>query len=194
MKNILDNIYNNYQKFTPSQKKLAKYIHDNSEKIVLLNSLQIARKVNVSEATVTRFIVSLGFSGFYEFKKEIARQVMKDFSTTKRLSDSAEDFEGEGNIFLEILKGDMKNIRDLPVKISDKLFMDAIDLLCAASSIYILGLRSSYSLAFYLAFTLRFFLKKVTLVKPGIGDLPEQVLDAQKNDVLVVVSFRRYTR
>ena len=143
MKNILDNIYNNYQKFTPSQKKLAKYIHDNSEKIVLLNSLQIARKVNVSEATVTRFIVSLGFSGFYEFKKEIARQVMKDFSTTKRLSDSAEDFEGEGNIFLEILKGDMKNIRDLPVKISDKLFIDAIDLLCAASSIYILGLRSS---------------------------------------------------
>jgi len=194
MKNILDNIYNNYQKFTPSQKKLAKYIHDNSEKIVLFNSLQIAKEVNVSEATVTRFIVSLGFSGFYEFKREIAKQVLKDFSRTKRLSDSVEDFEGEGNIFLEILKGDIENIRKLPAKIPDKLFKEAIDLLCSARSIYILGLRSTYALAFYLAFTLRFFLKKVTLIKPGIGDLPEQVLDARKNDVLVVISFRRYTR
>jgi len=114
-------------------------------------------KANVSEATVTRFISSLGFSAFSEFKREIAGRALNDFSTTKRLSDSVEDFGQEGNIFLEILKGDIENIKELPAKISDQIFTETIDLLCAARSIYILGLRSSYALAFYLSFTLRFF-------------------------------------
>ena len=148
----------------------------------------------MSEATVTRFISSLGFSAFSEFKREIAERVLKDFSTTKRLSDSVEDLGQEGNIFLEILKGDIENIKDLAAKIPDQIFKETIDLLCAARSIYILGLRSSYALAFYLSFTLRFFLKKITLIKPGIGDIAEQILDTRKEDVLIVISFRRYTR
>jgi len=194
MKKILDQISSYYPKLTPSQKKVAYYLHNNINEAFLLNSLQIANKANVSEATVTRFISSLGFSAFSEFKREIAERVLKDFSTTKRLSDSVEDFGQEGNIFLEILKGDIENIKELATKIPDQIFKETIDLLCAARSIYILGLRSSYALAFYLSFTLRFFLKKITLIKPGIGDIAEQILDTRKEDVLIVISFRRYTR
>lgn len=93
-----------------------------------------------------------------------------------------------------ILNGDIENIRTLRATISDQLFEEAVKKLCSAKSIYVLGLRSSYALAFYLAFDLRFFLKKVILLKPGIGDIPEQVLGVRKDDVLVVISFRRYTR
>jgi DNA-binding MurR/RpiR family transcriptional regulator len=194
MEKILDQISSYYPKLTPSQKKVAYYLHNNINEAFLLNSLQIANKANVSEATVTRFISSLGFSAFAEFKREIAERVLKDFSTTKRLSDSVEDLGQEGNIFLEILKGDIENIKELAAKIPDQIFKETIDLLCAARSIYILGLRSSYALAFYLSFTLRFFLKKITLIKPGIGDIAEQILDTRKEDVLIVISFRRYTR
>lgn len=194
MKKILDQISSYYPKLTPSQKKVAYYLHNNINEAFLLNSLQIAHKANVSEATITRFISNLGFSSFSEFKREIAERVLKDFSTTKRLSESVEDLGQEGNIFLEILKADIENIRELPAKIPDKVFERTIDLLCAARSIYVLGLRSSYALAFYLSFTLRFFLKKVTLIKPGIGDIPEQILDSRKSDALIVISFRRYTR
>lgn len=194
MKSILDQIFKNYQKLTPSQRKVAQYIYNNSNEAFLLNSFQIAKKANVSEATVTRFISNLGFSGFSELKREIAQRVLKDFSTTKRLAESAETLEGKSNIFLGILKGDIENIRILTSNISDQLFKEAVNKLCSARSIYILGLRSSYALAFYMAFDLRFFLEKVVLVKPGIGDIPEQVLGAKKGDVLVVISFRRYTQ
>lgn len=194
MKNILDQISSHYPKLTPSQKKVAYYLHDNINEAFLLNSFQIAKKANVSEATVTRLISNLGFSGFSEFKKEIAQRVLKDFSTTKRLADSAESLEGPGNIFAEILNGDIENIRTLRSTISDQLFEEAVKKLCSARSIYVLGLRSSYALAFYLAFDLRFFLNKVILLKPGIGDIPEQVLGVRKDDALVVISFRRYTR
>ena len=194
MKNILDQISSYYPKLTPSQKKVASYLHDNINEAFLLNSFQIAKKANVSEATVTRFISTLGYSGFSEFKREIAQRVVKDFSTTKRLADSAESLEGQGSIFTEILNGDIENIRTLRATISDQLFEAAVKKLCSARSIYMLGLRSSYALAFYLAFNLRFFLKKVILLTPGIGDIPEQVLGVKKDDALVVISFRRHTR
>jgi len=194
MRNILDHISNNYEEFTPSQRRVAQYIYNNVNEALLLNSFQIAKTANVSEATVTRFVGNLGFSGFSEFKREIARQVLENFSTTKRLAESAQNLEGGGNVFSGILKGDIENIGTLTTKISDQLFEEAVNKLCSVESIYVLGLRSSYALAFYLAFDLRFFLNRVILVKPGIGDIPEQVIGARKGDALVVISFKRYTR
>jgi len=194
VENILEHISNNYEELTPSQRRVAEYIYNNVNEAFLLNSFQIAKAPKVSEATVTRFVSNLGFSGFSEFKREIARQVLEDFSTPKRLAESAESLEDRENVFSGILKSDIENIRTLATKISDQLFEEAVDKLCSARSIYVLGLRSSYALAFFLAFDLRFFLNKVILVKPGIGDIPEQVIGARKGDVLVVISFKRYTR
>jgi len=194
MENILVKISDTFQELTPSQRKVAQYVYHNINEAFLLNSFQIAKTANVSEATVTRFLTNLGFSGFSEFKREIARQVLESFSTTQRLAESAEDLKARGNVFSEILQGDIENIQTLTATISDQLFEQAVNELCSARSIYVLGLRSSYALAFYLTFDLRFFLDKVILIKPGIGDMPEQVLGVTKDDVLVVISFRRYTR
>ncbi|GAJ18867.1 unnamed protein product, partial [marine sediment metagenome] len=116
---------------TPSQRRVAQYIYDNANEAFLLNSSQIAKTANVSEATVTRFVSHLGFSGFSEFKREIARQVLENFSTTKRLAESAQNLEGGGNVFSGILKGDMENIGTLTAKISDQLFEEAVNKLCS---------------------------------------------------------------
>ncbi|MBW2340288.1 MAG: MurR/RpiR family transcriptional regulator [Deltaproteobacteria bacterium] len=194
MENILDKISDTFQELTPTQRKVAQYVYHNINEAFLLNSFQIAKTANVSEATVTRFLTNLGFSGFSEFKREIARQVLESFSTTQRLAKSAEDLKARCNVFSEILQGDIENIQTLTATISDQLFEQAVNELCSARSIYVLGLRSSYALAFYLTFDLRFFLNKVILIKPGIGDMPEQLLGVTKDDVLVVISFRRYTR
>ena len=119
--NILHHISNSYEEFTPSQRRVAQYIYNNANEALLLNSFQIAKTANVSEATVTRFVSNLGFSGFSEFKREIARQVLENFSTTKRLAESAENLQGRGNVFSGILKGDIENIRTLTAKISNQL-------------------------------------------------------------------------
>jgi DNA-binding MurR/RpiR family transcriptional regulator len=191
---ILDKIYTEYKAFTPSQQKVAAYLTQHLDEALILNANQLAKKAGVSEATFTRFITRLGFSGFSEFKREIGNFVIQGHSTTERLAESAETFGISDSVFLEILRGDIENIHKITNGISNELFEKAVEKLSSAKSIYLLGLRSSYALAFYLAFNLRFFLKSVTLIKPGIGDIPEQVLSAGKGDVLVAVSFRRFTR
>ena len=194
MKSILDKIYTEYKTFTPSQQKVAEYLSQHLDEALILKANQLAKEAGVSEATFTRFITRIGFSGFSEFKREIGNFIIQGHSTTERLAESAETFGISDSIFLEILRGDIENIHKITNGISNELFEKAVEKLSSAKSIYLLGLRSSYSLAFYLAFNLRFFLKSVNLIKPGIGDIPEQVLSAAKGDVLMAISFKRYTR
>ena len=194
MKSILDKIYTEYKTFTPSQQKVAEYLTQHLDDALILKANQLAKKAGVSEATFTRFITRLGFSGFSEFKREIGNFIIQGNSTAERLAESAETFGISDSVFLEILRGDIENIHKITNGISNELFEKAVGKLSSAKSIYLLGLRSSYALAFYLAFNLRFFLKSVSLVKPGIGDIPEQVLSAGKGDVLVALSFKRFTR
>jgi len=194
MKSILDKIYTEYKTFTPSQQKVAEYLTQHLDDALILKANQLAKKAGVSEATFTRFITRLGFSGFSEFKREIGNFIIQGNSTAERLAESAETFGISDSVFLEILRGDIENIHKITNGISNELFEKAVGKLSSAKSIYFLGLRSSYALAFYLAFNLRFFLKSVSLVKPGIGDIPEQVLSAGKGDVLVALSFKRFTR
>ena len=194
MESVLDKIHVEYKNLTPAQQKLAAYLSQHFDETLILNATQLANEAGVSEATFTRFITRLGFSGFSEFKREIGNFIIQGHSTTQRLTESAETFGISDSVFLEILRGDIENIHKITDAISNELFEKAVDRLSSAKSIYLLGLRSSYALAFYLAFNLRFFLKSVNLIKPGIGDIPEQVLYAGKGDVLIAISFRRYTR
>jgi len=191
---ILEQISAKYQTFAPRQRKVAEYLFHNLDQAILLNSTQIAAKAEVSQATVTRFITGLGFSGFSKFKRSIARKLLEDFSTSTRLVESAKALKGRTSVFTDILRGDVENIGALSSHISEETFEEAVNKLCSARTIYILGLRSSYALAFYLAFDLRFFLSSVRLIDLGVGDIPERLRDAGPQDVLVVISFKRYTR
>ena len=194
MEDILEQISAKYKTLTPRQRKVAEYLFHNLDQAILLNSTQIAAKAGVSQATVTRFITGLGFSGFSKFKRAIGRKILADFSTSTRLVESAKTLEGRISPFTDILRRDIENIGALSAQISQESFEEAVEKLCTAKNLYILGLRSSYALAFYLAFDLRFFLSSVRLIDLGVGDIPERLRDAGPQDVLVVISFKRYTR
>jgi DNA-binding MurR/RpiR family transcriptional regulator len=191
---LIDKINAKYQIFTASQKRIAEYLTQHMEEAFVLNATELAHRVGVSEATITRFVQSLEFSAFTEFKREMGRHVLRGLSSMEKLAESAETLAPSASVLSEILWGDIANIRSITTEISDDRFKEAVDKLSSARSIYVLGLRASHALALYLSFNLRFFLKSVVMLKPGIGDIPEQVLDSRSGDVLVAISFRRYTR
>lgn len=194
MKDILHHISSIYSTLPPRQRKLAEYLHQNLNQAILLNSRELAQKAGVSEATVIRFITSLGFSGFPEFKRSVGRRILEDSSTSKRLAQSVRTMNKRRSILKDILKGDLENLEATSAQISDEDFEKAVKRVCSARCLYVLGLRGSYALAFYLAFNLRFFLDSVMLVEPGVGDLPEQLRHLGSSDVFLTISFRRYTR
>lgn len=190
---MLDQLAEIFPKLTRSQKKLAAYITDHKDDILLHNSYDLARQVGVSEATVSRFVRRLGFDSYLDFKKELIRTTLDGYSTIKRLADSSEQIDNRERIARVVLASDIANIQKIGSHNSDKVIERAVGKICAARTIYVLGLRSSFALAYYLSFNLRFFLKNVVRVEPGVGDLPEQLVSAGPGDLLFVISFKRYT-
>lgn len=193
MEDILLKISERYPALPPQQRKLAEYLFHHLNQAILFNATQLAAKARVSETTVLRLANNLGFSGFAQFKRAVGRRVLAD-STPRRLVEAARVLEGRDSLFADILRGDIENIGVLSAQVKEHAFQEAVEKICAARSLYVLGLRSSYSLAFYLAFNLRFFLDAVHLLDLGVGDLPERVRDIGPQDLLVAISFKRYTR
>ncbi len=191
---MLEQLAEIFPELTRSQKKLAAYITENSDEILLHTSFDLARKVGVSEATVSRFVRRLGFHSYLDFKKSLIRTTLDSFSTIKRLAESSEKIQKKELIVREILASDVENIQKIDSENSDAALERVVGSLCSARTIYVLGLRSSYALAYYLSFNLRFFLHNVVRVEPSVGDLPEQLVNAGSGDLLFVISFKRYTR
>lgn len=194
MTDILKLIQHHFGSFSPGFKRIGRYINEHTQTAAILNSAQLANEAGVSEATLTRFVKNLGFSGFAEFKRELSQQVIDELSQTKTLAQSAAVFSGRGTIFREVVRNDIEHLGHLPRYISERLFNDVVDAIIGARHVFVLGLRSSYAIAFYLAFVLRPLLRNVTLVELGIGDLPEKLMHAGKPDVLFAVCLKRYTR
>ncbi len=177
---------------TPSQRRIARHVFHHINDVLVATQAQLAEQVGVSEATVSRFIHTLGFSRFSGFKDALAKEALPDFSTTRRLADSSDRLQG--TVLSTVLSTDMANIQEIHSSLPEESLEHAVQAMAKAAHIYILGLRSSYALAFYLYFTLRFFSSNAKLLRPDVGDMPEQVLGCSADDVLISISFRRYTQ
>ena len=182
-----------FPEMTASQRRIARHVFHHVNDVLVATQGQLAEQVGVSEATVSRFIHTLGFTRFSAFKDALAKETFSDFSTTRRLEDSSDQLHGT-TVLSTVLTTDRSNIQEIHSSLSEEDFAKAVQAMAGASKVYVLGLRSSYTLAFYFSFALRFFSSNIRLLKPDVGDIPEQAMGAGPEDVLFSISFRRYTQ
>lgn len=193
MKNdVLTLIKDNYAKFSKGQKKISDFILSHYEAACYLTAAKIGETVGVSESTVVRFACQLGFDGFPEFQKELQEVVQSRLNNIQRMQVSAERF-GE-NILENILQRDIDMLRQTSLECSNEDFNKAVDAITNAKNIYIMGTRSSSSLADFLSYYLGFFIDNVKLIQNvNSNALYEQLFRIGKDDILIAISFPRYS-
>jgi len=179
---------------TRSQNRLMQYILSHEEEAIFLNIENLADKVNVSEATVVRLCKVLGFKGFPQFQKELRLLFRSKLTTTSRLEHTVQKGTNEGDILFKILQNDMTNIAETMKDASVHEFREFVKAIDSAQRIVIIGLRSVYSLAIFFGVALEFLQKDVWVVEPGIGDLWDRLLRLKREDLVIAISFPRYTR
>jgi DNA-binding MurR/RpiR family transcriptional regulator len=170
------------------------YILSHEEEAIFLNIENLAGKVNVSEATVVRLCKVLGFKGFPQFQKELRLLFRSKLTTTSRLEHTVQKETNGGDILFKILQNDMSNIAETMKDASVQEFREFVRAIDTAQRIVIIGLRSVYSLATFFGVALEFLQKDVWVVEPGIGDLWDRLLRLRKEDLVIAISFPRYTR
>ena len=177
-----------------AQRKLLEYVLAHEEEAVFLKIGDLARKGKVSLATVSRLSKALGFRGFPEFQRELQRLFRRRLTTTSRLQNTVKKVAGEKDILTKVLQNDMDNIAATLKQTSPAEFQRFVKALASASRIVIIGLRSIHSLAVFMAVALEFLQKEVWLVQPGIGDMWDRLSGLKKGDVVVGISFPRYSQ
>ncbi len=195
-KDLLKLIQENFAHLSKGQKRIAEFIMNSYDKAAFMTAAKLGEKVGVSESTVVRFANALGFEGYPSLQTALHELIKNKLTTVQRLSMS-DDFsnkEAEGPALKKVLKSDIDNIRTTIDEIDMDMFNKVIDCIFEAKRIYIIGLRSSTSLAGYLGFYLGIILDNVKVVSFGMSDVFEQLLRVSKDDLVIGIGFPRYSR
>lgn len=186
-------IQNNFNTLSKGQKLIAKFILDDYDKAAFMTAATLGETVGVSESTVVRFANTLGYSGYRELQKELQELIKNKLTTVQRISLS-NDFIDYENTLKQVIKKDMDNIEKTINEIDYVEFEKAIEITLKAKNVFILGLRSSSFLAGYLGFYLNFLLDNVKIITAGPNDVFEQLLKADSEDLIIGISYPRYSK
>lgn len=188
---ILKNRKRNYSK---SQKKVINFIENNVDDALFLNSANLARRVGVSQSTVIRLTQELGFRGYPEFQEKLREGYQNGMSTISRLEKTVKSMHEGDDVLYQVLDQEIHNISQAMMEIPRETFWSAVNDLISASKIYVIGLSGAHAAALTLVTNLRFIRKEVQLLKPGYGEMWDIVRDISEHDLVIGISFPRYTR
>ena len=191
---ILSKVDIKNKKLSKSHKKLVAYITENYDKAAFMTASKLGEKVGVSESTVVRFATEMGFKGYPELQKELQQMIKSKLTAVQRMEVSS-TLIGEQDAIKKVLNGDIELIRDTLEQISTEEFSQAVKTINNARKIYILGVRSSASLASFLYFYLNPVFENVVLIDTSSGsEMFEQMFRISEEDVCVAISFPRYSK
>lgn len=154
---------------------------------------ELSEKVSVGTATVTRFIKELGYNSFADFRGEVKILAKKEIVPIKEFKLIIKE-KPEKNILYDKVQESIAALSELYNKDLNKSLESASKTLCQAAKIYILASRTSFSVAYYLYFSLKRFQENVILIENRNDDLSIVLQYVTKNDVLVAINYPSYTR
>ena len=192
-KYLISHIQSQYTRFSKGQKLIAQYILKNYDKVAFMTACKLGETVGVSESTVVRFANALGYSGYPKLQDAL-QEVIKNKLTTVQRVDMVKEFNDDSAILKKIVKSDNDNKKDTLEGIDEKAFEEAANRILKAKRIYIVGMRSSFTIAQYLGFYLGIILDSVHVIRTDMGDAFEQVVKINEDDVLIAISFPRYSK
>ena len=188
---IIDRLNLAGRKLSKGHQKIADYISAHYEKAVFMTAVSLGEAVGVSESTVVRFASALGYEGYPELQMAL-QELVRHHLTAKQRFEMSADIEWQ-HVLNTVLSADMRNIRHTIEQIDEQSFYRAVQCILGAKTLYIVGMRAAAPLAQFFGYYLNFIFDDVRILANGNGDVFEGISRIDKQDVLVGISFPRYS-
>lgn len=190
---ILTTLQQKLSGFSKGQKLLATYIFESYDKAAFLTASKLGKTVGVSESTVVRFAVEIGYQGYPEMQKAMQDMVLNRLTSVQRIG-VANDRIGDQDIVSMVLQSDTEKIRQTAEMLDREEFSAAVEKIQKAKRIFILGSRSVAPLASFLGYYLNFMFNNVHIVtSSGASEMFEKLVGVNSDDVVIAFSFPRYS-
>lgn len=175
-------------------RKIAEYILGHYDKAAFMTASKMGNIVGVSESTVVRFATELGFEGYPEMQKALKEFTSNKLTTVQRMNVMNDQMSGE-DVVGRVLNFDIEQIRKTLDELDREAFNTTVDALASAKTIYVIGARSASVLARFIVFYFNIMFENVKLVHTtSTSEMFEQILNIGENDIMIGVSFPRYSK
>ncbi len=188
---LIDKLNRSGCKLSKGHRRIAEFIAQNYDRAVSMTAVALGKCCDCSESTVVRFATALGYEGYPELQESLRELVSHRLTAVQRFKLTGNMPQSE--VLGTVLKTDMLNIRRTVEEIELRDFDDVVERLLGAKRIYVLGLRSAAPLAQFLGHYLHLIFDEVVLVTASTGDVFEDIARVSGDDVLVGISFPRYS-
>lgn len=190
---ILSVLQEKAPQFSKGQRAIARYITEEYDKAAFMTASRLGRTVGVSESTVVRFAVELGYDGYPSMQKAMQEMVLNRLTSVQRI-EVASGRIGDQDIVSMVLQSDIDKLRQTCDCVDRKAFHDAVEAILGAKRIFILGVRSAAPLANFLGYYLNYMFNNVhTVTASGTSEMFEKIVSVTSEDVVIAFSFPRYS-
>lgn len=190
---ILSILHSQSHTFSKGQRLIAKYITEAYDKAAFMTASKLGKKVGVSESTVVRFAVELGYDGYPSMQKAIQEMVLNRLTSVQRIEVANDRMEGQ-DVISTVLRSDAEKLRQTEELLDRQEFAKAVQAILDTDRVYILGVRSAAPLAQFLGYYLNYMSTNIHVVTTsGEGEMFEKIVAIKPEDVVVAISFPRYS-
>ena len=192
-KDILSLMNDSARRLSKGQKRIARFITDNYDKAAFMTAGKLGRTVGVSESTVVRFATELGFDGYPGMRRAMQEMVRSRLTSVQRIAVAKDMLDGE-DVVKSVMTSDIEKLQSSLEEMDKESFSRAVDAIVGAKHLYIVGMRSSASLASFLGFYMNLLVEDVRLVHDTTAnEVYEQIMHIGPGDAYVGISYPRYS-
>jgi len=190
---ILTVIQENMRTFSKGQKRIAGFILKSYDKAAFMTASKLGKTVGVSESTVVRFAAELGYEGYPDMQRSLQKMIRNRLTSVQRI-EVTNDRIGDQDLVSMVLQSDMEKIRLTLEELDRDSFERTVEAIISARRIYIIGVRSSATLATFISFYFNLIFENVVTVSANTAsEVFERMLRVGEEDVVIGVSFPRYS-
>lgn len=190
---VITRINEHYGKMSKGQKAISAFIYDHYDQAVFMTAARLGETVGVSESTVVRYAMFIGYNGYPEFQRDLEDWVQNKINSVQKIG-AKYGKSTQSEILTSVLQADIEKLQDTIQKLDPVAFEAAVDIILEAKTVYVMGVRSCEPLAEFLNFYLNMIRGSVVLLKTtSISETFEQMIRIDGQDAMIGISFPRYS-
>ncbi len=181
-----------FPRLTKSQRRIATYLLAHYDEAAFLPAADLARRLNVSEATVVRCARAIGFGGFPHLRRSLQDLFRNRVTPATRLRRKLADLK-DGHVLLRTLDMEVQSLGEVLNSVEPADFDRAVETVLGARRIFAFGQGPARILPELLELRLRRFgILTISMTESG-RDLLEKLLLLEEHDAVVAMAFFRVT-
>jgi DNA-binding MurR/RpiR family transcriptional regulator len=186
-------------RLTQRTRRVLKKMLDEPDETATKSISEIAAENDVNISSITRLAQKLGFEGFAGlrdlFRSNLKRRQTFYSKQVKKFLQQGHNGRVETEHLLQqVIQDEWVNVMRLADGFDQRTFDTVIGMIAGAARVFVIGLRSSYPMAYYLGLYLNMIRDNVLVVGRSGHCLAEDLSPAGPRDLVIAISFSPYTR